>query len=213
MRGTIQKFSVLASVMLLSACNFQLNEHVMEAKNSYELREPNRVDMVQYSHDVKFSGGKTIPTDPEFDRLDAFVNSIQMGYADHIILKGSAPERREVLAAYIERLGLPVTIKTVPGSKSERAANKVNVQVERYVVTPPSCPDWSNFDGNEERNTPGSNYGCAVDSSLGYMIANPRDLVEGQTPGPALGTPVIEAQRRYQTGRVTRPAATGTGGL
>ncbi len=213
MRGTIQKISVLASVALLTACNFQLNQHVMEAKNSYEYRQGNRVDMVQYSHDVNFPGGKSIPTDPEFDRLDAFVQSIRMGYGDQITLRGSAPERREVLAAYIQRLGLPVAVKTVPGSKTEMAANKVSIQVERHVVTPPSCPNWSNFHGNEQRNTPGSNYGCAVDSSLGYTIANPRDLIEGQTPGPALSTPIIEAQRRYQTGKVIRPAATSTGGL
>jgi pilus biogenesis lipoprotein CpaD len=212
MRGTIQKFTVLASVALLTACNFQLNQHVMEAKTSYEYRQGNRVDMVQYSHDVNFSGGKSIPTDPEFDRLDAFVQSIQMGYGDQITLRGSAPERREVLAAYIQRLGLPVSVKTIPGGKAEVAANKVSVQVERHVVTPPSCPNWSNFHGKEERNTPGSNYGCAVDASLGYTIANPRDLVEGQAPGPALGKPVIEAQRRYQAGRVTPPTATGTGG-
>jgi len=212
MRGTIQKFTVLASIALLTACNFQLNQHVMEAKTSYEYRQGNRVDMVQYSHDVNFSGGKSIPTDPEFDRLDAFVQSIQMGYGDQITLRGSAPERREVLAAYIQRLGLPVSVKMIPGGKAEVAANKVSVQVERHVVTPPSCPNWSNFPGNEQRNTPGSNYGCAVDASLGYMIANPRDLVEGQVPGPALGKPVIEAQRRYQNGRVTPPTATGTGG-
>ncbi len=213
MRGIIQKISILASVTLLSACNFQLNQHVMEAKNSFEYRQGNRVDMVQFSHDVTFPGGKSIPTDPEFDRFDAFMNSIQMGYGDQITLRGSAPERREVLTAYIQRLGLPVTIKTVPGSKKEMVANKVSVQVERSVVTPPSCPNWSNFDGNEQRNTPGSNYGCAVDASLGYTIANPRDLIEGQAPGPALGKPVIDAQRRYQDRQVTRPAATGTGGL
>lgn len=203
---------VLASLLLLSACDLRLNEHVMKAREANDLRQANRVDMVQFKHQVNFDGGRDLPTDAEYDRFDNFIKSIQLGYGDEVTLIGSARYRREAMAAYLERLGLPVTITLEAGTTAERSANTVHVAVSRYVVTPPSCPNWSNFDGNENRNTPGSNYGCAVDSSLGYMVANPRDLVQGQTPGPGLSVPLVNANKKYQQGKVTPPASTGTGG-
>jgi len=212
MNTTHKGLLVLASLLLLSACDLRLNEHVMKARENHDLRQANRVDLVQFKHQIKFDGGRDVPSDAEYDRFDEFVNAINLGYSDEVVLRGSARQRRAALAAYLERLGLPVTIKTDPGTPEERASNTVDVAVSRYVVTPPACPNWSNFDGDENRNTPGSNYGCAVDSSLGYMVANPRDLVQGRTMGPALGVPLIEAQRRYQTGTVKTPASTGTGG-
>ena len=212
MNMTRKGILALASLLLLGACDLRLNEHVMKARENNDLRQANRVDLVQFRHTINFDGGKSLPSDAEYDRFDAFMKSIGLGYSDEVILRGSTGNRRHAMAAYIERLGLPVAIESDAGSKEDVASNTINVTVNRHVVTPPACPNWSNFDGNENRNTPGSNYGCAVDASLGYMIANPRDLVQGRTMGPALAVPLIEGQRRYQAGKVTKPANTGTGG-
>lgn len=212
MNTTRKGLLVLTSLLMLSACDLRLNEHVMKAREGNDLRQANRVDLVKFNHKVQFDGGKDLPSDTEYDRFDRFISSINLGYGDEVVLVGSARYRREALAAYLERLGLPVSIKVEPGTKDERTSNTVEVAVNRHVVTPPACPNWSDFDGNEQRNTPGSNYGCAVDASLGYMIANPRDLIQGQTAGPALSTPLIGAQQRYQTDKVKIPASTSTGG-
>lgn len=212
MNTTCKGLLVLTSLLMLSACDLRLNDHVMKAREGNDLRQANRVDLVKFNHQVKFAGGKDLPSDAEYDRFDRFIGSINLGYGDEVVLVGSARYRREALAAYLERLGLPVAIKVEPGTNEERASNTVDVAVNRYVVTPPACPNWSNFDGDENRNTPGSNYGCSVDASLGYMVANPRDLIQGQTPGPALGVPLIEANRRYQQDKVKVPASTGSGG-
>ena len=157
----------LASLLLLGACDMRLNEHVMKARENNDLRQANRIDLVQYKHEIRFDGGKNLPTDAEYDRFDGFMRSINLGYSDEVILRGGAPFRRNAMAAYIQRLGIPAEIQSEPGTKEELASNTINVTVNRYVVTPPACPNWSNFDGNENRNTPGSNYGCAVDASLG----------------------------------------------
>lgn len=205
MQRTYRKLAVVASLTLLSACNFQLHEHVEEARKSHEFRVGNQVDMIKFEHTVGFLGGKAIPSDAEFDRLDAFLNGIILKYGDTVTLRGAAESRRETLAIYIERLGLPIDIRSEPGTKTEATAKKVSVTVERHTVTPPGCPNWSNFHGNEQRNAPGSNYGCATDAALGYMIANPRDLIEGQPMGPALAGPSIGAQRRYEIDKVDSP--------
>ena len=205
-------FLVLTSLLMLTACDLRLNEHVMKAREHNDLRQANRVDLVQFRHQIQFDGGRRLPNEAQYDQFDAFMRSIKLGYGDEVVLTGSAPNRRDAMAAYIQRLGIPVRIESESGSQAQLASNTVDVTVNRHVVTPPSCPNWSNFDGDENRNTPGSNYGCAVDSSLGYMVANPSDLIQGRTMGPAHSTPLIEAQRRYQQGKVKVPASTGTGG-
>ena len=202
----------LASLLLLGACDLRLNEHVMKARENTDLRQANRVDLVQYKHEIKFDGGRNLPTDAEYDRFDTFMRSIELGYADEVVLRGSTASRRHAVAAYIERLPIPATIQMDAGTKEEVGANTINVTVNRYVVTPPACPNWSNFDGNDNRDTPGSNYGCAVDASLGYMVANPRDLVQGSVPGPGRTAPLVGGIQRYDGGSVRKPVSTSTGG-
>jgi pilus biogenesis lipoprotein CpaD len=212
MNKTNRGILALASLLLLGACDLRLNEHVMKARESVDLRQANRVDLVQYHHQVNFEGGRNNPTEAEYDRFDAFAQSIQLGYADELVLRGGAPARQSAVADYVERRGLLATVKLDPGSKEEMASNTVKVVVNRHVVTPPACPNWSNFDGNENRNTPGSNYGCAVDSSLGYMVANPRDLIQGQTMDPAYSNPMIRTLRNYEAGKAIQPKRQSTGG-
>jgi len=212
MNRTNKGILVLASLLLLGACDLRLNEHVMKARQSNDLRQANRVDLVQFNHQVNFEGGRNVPTTIEYDRFDAFARSINLGYADEVVLRGGAPQRQQAMAAHIERLGVPAVVHMELGSPNEVASNTINVVVSRHVVTPPACPNWSNFNGNEERNTPGSNYGCATDAGLGYMVANPRDLVQGQTMDPALAEPTIRTLRDYQAGKAIKPVGQGTGG-
>ena len=204
----------LASLLLLGACDLRLNEHVMKARQNVDLRQANRVDLVQYHHQINFEGGRNRPTDAEYARFDTFARSINLGYADELVLRGGAPARQHTLANYFEHRGLLATVKLEPGNSEEMASNTVKVVVNRHVVTPPACPDWSNFDGNENRNTPGSNYGCAIDASLGYMVANPRDLIQGQTMDPAYSNPMVRTLRAYEAGAAIKPAvqSTQTGG-
>lgn len=213
MNKTSKGMLLLASLLLLGACDLRLNEHVMKAReNNSDLRKANRIDLVQFNHQINFDGGKSLPSDAEYDRFDAFANSIKLGYGDEVVLRGSAPARRDAMAAYIQRLGFPVVVQSEAGSKEDVGANTVKIIVNRHVVTPPACPNWSNFDGPEQRNTPGSNYGCAVDASLGYMVANPRDLVHGQTMENAISIPNVRTLRNSQDGKAIKPAATATGG-
>ena len=111
MQGTLRTVVVLVSLALVGGCDLRLNEHVMDARESESFRKGNRVDLVQFNHMVSFPGGRYFPTDAELDRLDAFMNAIQLGYADEVTLRGGAPTRQETLAIYIRRLGLPVNIR------------------------------------------------------------------------------------------------------
>lgn len=212
MSKTNRGILALASLLLLGACDLRLNEHVMKARENNDLRQANRIDLVQFHHQINFEGGQNKPTAAEYDRFNAFAHSINLGYADELVLRGGAPSRQNALAAYFEHHNILAAVKLDPGSKEEMASNTVKVVVNRHVVTPPACPNWSNFDGNENRNTPGSNYGCAIDASLGYMVANPRDLIQGQTMDPAYSNPMVRTLRAYEAGMAIPPKSQSTEG-
>ncbi len=82
------------------------------------------------------------------------------------------------------------------------ALDRVRVTVERYIVTPPACPDWSKPVGEDSQNTPPPNFGCANTANLGMMVANPRDLVHGRSPGTSDGAAVSAAIKRYRDGKI-----------
>jgi pilus assembly protein CpaD len=64
----------------------------------------------------------------------------------------------------------------------------------------PGCPDFSRVGEPEFESNTSSNQGCAVNSNLAAMVANPIDLVRGQ-PGadandPATSSKAIDTYRK-----------------
>jgi pilus assembly protein CpaD len=139
------------------------------------------VQRTDYVFDL--AGGGSGVAGSELERLAAWFDTLGLGYGDRIMLDtGSYYDRRarQDIAALAADYGLllsegyPVTQGTVqPGS--------VRVIVSRSVASVPGCPNWTEAPELGNRNTTGSNYGCAVNSNLAAMIADPNDLVLGQT--------------------------------
>jgi type IV pilus biogenesis protein CpaD/CtpE len=88
------------------------------------------------------------------------------------------------------------------GPAAWRMNRRVEIILERHVVTLPACPDWSRQSGTDFSNQPHSNFGCATQSNLGMMVAEPKDLVSGRTLAPADGVHQAEGIVRYRTGKV-----------
>lgn len=217
MRPVIRILATLALMVTLASCDWEPAQFIADARvDGNEFRTGNRIDLVQYNHTVKFScPGARVPK-RELSRLDAFFNGIQLKYGDEITLRGGSKARQRFLARHIRRKGLPISVRLEPKNPRVKKTNTIALLVERYVVTPPACPNWSNFNGNEQRNTPGSQYGCASDAALGYMIANPKDLATGQVMKPGNSDAAVGAQTRYRTGAVKKPPTSvdtiGSGG-
>lgn len=213
MRPVIKVLTTLAFTAILASCDWEPAQFIADAQlENNKFRAGNRVDLVQYNHTVKFSCPGARAPKRELTRLNAFFKGIQLKYGDDITLRGGTKARQRSLTAYIRRTGLPVSVRVESGNPNEKKTNTIALLVERYVVTPPACPNWSNFHGTEQRNMPGSQYGCATDAALGYMIANPKDLATGQIMTPGNSDAAIAAQRRYRTGGVKTPPVISTGG-
>ena len=143
----------------------------------------------------------------ERGRLDHWFQSLALGYGDHIFVdegEGYGSGHRDVARTAAEygillSEGAPVTAGAVP-------PGTVRVIVSRSVASVPNCPNWSARRGPSSVS---SNYGCALNSNFAAMIADPNDLVLGQT-----GSVSGDASTSSKAIRVYRQTApTGTKGL
>jgi pilus assembly protein CpaD len=175
------------------------------------------VQRSEYALDLQ-AGGGGIPA-ADLGRLGAWFESLQLGYGDRIYVDepagyGSSSARADIgrVAGQYGLLlspGAPVTAGFVqPGT--------VRVVVSRSVAVVPGCPNWGHFDTGAGTMT-STNYGCAVNSNLSAMIANPNDLVLGRPGAVAVDAATAsKAIRTYRdaptTGSKGLPETVTTGG-
>jgi len=143
----------------------------------------------------------------ERGRLAAWFDSLGLGYGDRVWIDdplaadGTRRDIARVAAEYglLLHYGAPVTPGRVePGN--------VRVIVSRSTASVPGCPHWV---GRGGVNSTSPNYGCAINSNLAAMIADPSDLVLGQA-GSGTGD-ASTAAKAIKVYRDTAP--TGTKGL
>jgi pilus assembly protein CpaD len=92
----------------------------------------------------------------------------------------------------------------------------LRVVVSRRRASVPGCPDWSRDASLEIGSNTSSNFGCAVNSNLAAMIANPADLVRGRNgpsaTDPLLSTKAIDSYRKAPATGATGIKAEKAGG-
>ncbi|WP_162806391.1 CpaD family pilus assembly protein [Sphingosinicella terrae] len=182
----------------------------------YSVHQP-VVQRTDYVLDVATSGDGVAPT--ELTRLDAWLRSIDARYGDAITIDEGygygAPGARTAIAGVAARYGLlldsgpPITPGEVP-------AGTVRVVASRATASVPGCPIYTSSEQLPTSYTD-SNYGCATNSNLAAMVANPNDLVQGQDGGvdrsASTATRAIGTYREVQpTGRQGLQQSSTTGG-
>jgi pilus assembly protein CpaD len=174
----------------------------------YSVHQP-VVQRTDFVFDVATSGNGVEPA--EMARLDAWFGSIDLRYGDQVTVDEAAgyeseAARRDV-AAIAGRYGLLLVDAAAPITAGSVQPGTLRIVASRAVASVPGCPNWAPAEIAATGNT-SSNYGCATNSNLAAMIANPNDLVEGQD-GRSTGAAV--ATRAIRSYRATTP--TGQGGL
>jgi pilus assembly protein CpaD len=148
----------------------------------------------------------------EIGRLNGWFQGLQIAYGDRITIDEPAGGYsdgtvREAVAEAAGRYGILVG-NDAPMTEGEIQPGTVRVVVSRTTASVPNCPNW---DGQSRGGltATSSNYGCAINSNLAAMVADPNDLVLGQTGSgtadPAASTRAIRSYRES--------APTGTRGL
>ncbi|HYD07682.1 MAG TPA: CpaD family pilus assembly lipoprotein, partial [Reyranella sp.] len=115
---------------------------------------------------------------------------------------------REAVAALAARHGLLVN-DDAPVTEGAIAPGTARVVVSRASATVPGCPDWSAKSDVNLNNATHSNYGCATNSNLAAMVADPEHLLHGATGTGE--TVVMSSSKAISSYREQKP--TGEKGL
>ena len=165
------------------------------------------VTTADYVFDAAAPGGALAPS--EADRLTGWFQGLGLGYGDTIYVDGRyAPPARSQVAAIAGRYGMLVTAGA-PATAGVVQPGSVRVVVARRRAEVPGCPNWSRPAAPDFANRSMSNYGCAVNSNIAAMVANPEDLLHGREG--ATVTDTYTAARAIEMYRTTPPS--GTKGL
>ena len=185
-------------------------QHLEAANNPslYSVHQP-VVQRPDFVFDVATSS-QGVPAS-ELARLDAWFASVDLRYGDQITIDEapgfeSEAARRDV-AGLAARYGLLLADAGAPVTAGEVQAGTIRVVASRATASVPGCPNWAKAEIAATGNT-SSNYGCATNSNLAAMIANPTDLVQGQD---GTGNGAAAATRAIRSYREVRP--TGQQGL
>jgi pilus assembly protein CpaD len=165
-----------------------------------------RVDGAGTRVDLSFVSGSARLSPGEAARLDRLVATGVIRPADRVSISVAGPPRlaeQRAASISIALLAYGIVADTLP--LETVPANHAIIEVGRYAVTLPPCPNWSSPPNATYTNAHTSNWGCAAATNLGLMVANPADLVSGRPLGPADGTTAVTAVQRYLTDRVKQP--------
>jgi pilus assembly protein CpaD len=205
MSRMIKLAAVSALGLAVSGCASQ--PHTLTPANNtslYSLHQP-IVEHTNFIFDVAADADGVRPADQV--RLAAWFDSIGLTYGDHITIdeaRGyeSGPARRDVAKVAGDH-GLLVSEAGAPLTEGGPPAGSIRVIASRASASVPECPAWLD-PGIESPTRTGSNYGCAINSNLAAMIANPDDLIRGrEASGNGNARTAGRAIRVYREGQPT----------
>ncbi|WOE74617.1 CpaD family pilus assembly protein [Alterisphingorhabdus coralli] len=165
------------------------------------------VSRSNFALDLNVRGG-SLPVS-EQAKLAQWFEAMGLGYGDRVAIDDPAKNRsvRSLVEASAAKYGLLVA-DAAPITGGTIAPGDVRVVISRSSARVDGCPDWSSVSETNFNNATSSNFGCAANSNLASMVADPEDLVRGQGDGTSdadTGTKAIDTLRQ------TPP--TGAGGL
>ena len=205
-------FIVAATLVTLGACAPDTAEW-----SPVEAPKKNRVDWVAFHHTIQFGARNATLGARAKTNLSRFVRRLGSGDGVRITVAATADgdgalvagRREAAVTAYLRGLG--VRPRLAPAAAA-RAAGKsaVVVTIGRYVVTTPRCPNWTKPSHKDFDNRVSSNFGCATETNLGLMVADPGTLLRGGRLGPADGEAQARSIDNYRKGEVEEAAAVST---
>lgn len=166
------------------------------------------VERTSYTLDLQ-TGAGGLPFSEQRKLADWF-ETMDLRYGDRVAIDdpiGSAATH-EAIAAVAARHGLLVS-DVAPVTEGYVDPGKARVVVTRSTASVPGCPDWSHHTATNYSNKSWSGFGCAVNSNIAAMVADPEHLLHGAN---GTGETVVMSSSKAITS-YREKAPTGAGGL
>ena len=167
------------------------------------------VSYATYLYDVRTGESSGLSLD-EKGRLEGWLDSLNVAYGDKVaIATGGAAVPLTVqqdIANILGRRGMMIgeDRSAVAGTPPP---GSVRLILRRASASVPGCPDWSTKQESDMVGGTSSNFGCGVNGNLAAMIANPEDLVRGESTDSDLRT--ATSTRAIETYREKAPTGAG----
>jgi len=164
------------------------------------------VDRQNFTLDLRSDDGSL--SIPEQRRLADWFETVDLRYGDRVSIDDPsvAPGTRDAVTNLAARHGILVSegAPTTPGLVDP---GTVRVVITRSSAEVPGCPDWSGRMSYNYSNGTHDGFGCAINSNIAAMVANPEHLINGeQADDETYVTKSNRAIENYRNGIV------GTGG-
>jgi len=174
-------------------------------RSLYSVKQP-VVERQTYTLDLTASAaGLSVP---EQQRLADWFETLDLRYGDRVALDSPLPNEavKEDVAAIAGRHGLLLS-DGAPLTAGQLQPGTVRVVVTRSVAHVPGCPDWSDKFASNLDNATSDGFGCAVNSNLAAMVADPEHLLHGAEGTGE--TVVMSSTKAIQTYRERELSGTG----
>lgn len=146
----------------------------------YSVHQP-VVERTNFAIDLNSNGDSLSSTDES--RLAEWFDALQLGYGDRVSVDHGQGYASKAVLNSVSQVAADrgVLISDVaPVTAGQVAPGMVRVIVTRSKASVPTCPDFTTDHDRNYNASNHSNYGCATNSNLAAMIADPEDLVRGR---------------------------------
>ena len=171
-------------------------------RSLYSVHQP-VVERVNYTLDVSTGSGGL--SQPEQRRLSGWFDAMDLRYGDRVAIDDplASPATSSAVAALASRRGILLS-DDAPQTPGYVQAGTARIVITRTKASVPGCPDWSSNSDVNLRNATSSNYGCATNSNLAAMVADPEHLIKGaQSTG---STVVMSSSKAIDAYREAKPS-------
>lgn len=146
----------------------------------------------------------------EQQRLNGWFETMDLRYGDRIAIDnpGQNPAVTNAIRDLAARYGLIIN-DTAPVTSGYLQPGQARVVISRSIASVPGCPDWSAKSDMNFNNALSPGFGCAVNSNMAAMVADPQDLLEGKK-GDSENL-IVTSNKAISTFRTAPP--TGASGL
>jgi pilus assembly protein CpaD len=157
------------------------------------------VSQHNFTLDIRTDNGELAPTD--LRRVSEWLDAMDVQFGDRVSVDDSAAYGVNAVHGAVDELlrrkgmmlseNAPITPGAIP-------PGHVRVIISRASARVDGCPNWRTRSATDFHSTITSNYGCATNANVAAMVADPMDLVRGQSDrsnDPLTASRAIEGYR------------------